>query len=72
MLFTEEENKNGYAEYCRIKQSFDNFKKALENDGFLLNKKDKDGNEMLLEDVPIKAREVYYRYINKLKEYNNI
>lgn len=72
MIFTEEENKNGYADYCRIKQCFENFKNALKNDGFLLDKKDKNGDELLSDDVPAKAKEAYYGYINKLKAYDKL
>ena len=72
MLFTEEENKNGYANYCKIKQCFEHFKIALKNDGFLLDKKDKNGNELLSENVPDKAKEAYYGYINKLKAYHKL
>jgi hypothetical protein len=71
MIFTEDEYKNGSAQYERAKANLSLFENALSKDGFLSNQKDSDGFFKLTIDAPKDAAMERQRLIDEVKKYEN-
>jgi hypothetical protein len=68
MLFTPTDEESGYAEYCRVKQKFEMFYKALENDGLLSNKVNQLGYREISKTAPNDAKNKYAVLLEKIKK----
>ncbi len=69
MLFTLEDEKSGYADYCRAKQKMEMLCSALEREGFLTEEKNECGYKKISENAPNIAKKEYKVCMDKVMKH---